>query len=169
MKKLIVNISLPATLFITFANTDFHRQYVALIAIVLCLCSHAVCGDRVGRSVLPITRFIRRFLCIQAGMMGYAHLQFLQEELFKFTVIDIGQVVFVFLVTFYLQKKTGSRRQRIMKGNIPCNTGNIFWCLYECERRVSLGHQVLGLRGCKIHVGDIRGNDAATHMYRYWL
>lgn len=122
MKKLIVNISLPATLFITFANTDFHRQYVALIAIVFVFCAVMLfVGDRVGRSVLPDNPvYPALYSGFEAGMMGYALFAsfFAREELFKFAVIDIGQVVFVFLVmTFYLQKKTGSKTavKKLMK------------------------------------------------------
>jgi len=122
IKKLIVNISLPATLFMTFANTDFHRQYVALIGIVFLFCVGMLfLGGRGGHNILPENPvYPALYSGFEAGMMGYALFAsfFAKEELFKFAIIDIGQVVFVFLImTFYLQKKTGSATEvkKLMK------------------------------------------------------
>jgi hypothetical protein len=113
IKKLIVQITLPAMLLVTFAKTDFRAEY-ALIFIVMFLfcCVMLGFGMFAGPKISKENRFFPAlFTGFEAGMMGYALFAtfFKEENTYAFAVVDIGQVLFVFFVlAFFLRKRSGT-------------------------------------------------------------
>ncbi|HHY79914.1 MAG TPA: transporter [Thermoanaerobacter sp.] len=102
LKKLVVNFFLPSLLFISFLKTSFEVKHLVIILMMFFICI----------ILLYIGKFIKIFLKIksdyfpilftgfEAGMLGYSLFSaaFGIKNLFKFAVIDLGQVIFVFFV-----------------------------------------------------------------------
>lgn len=114
IKKIIVYISLPAMLFLTFASTTLVLSHLVIIAVMIALCSMMLlAGIRVFYRLSPDNPiFPGLFSGYEAGMMGYALFAtfFGASELYAFAIVDLGQVVFVFLIlTMFLHKRTGDQ------------------------------------------------------------
>ncbi|NLW88168.1 MAG: hypothetical protein GXY43_00355 [Clostridiaceae bacterium] len=115
IKKLIVHVTLPAMLLLTFAKTRFRAEYgiIFLIMFLFC-CLMLFAGIRIGPKISPKNRFYPAlFTGFEAGMMGYALFSVFfggdGENNYAFAVVDIGQVLFVFFVlALFLRKKSGS-------------------------------------------------------------
>lgn len=113
IKKLIVQITLPAMLLVTFAQTDFRAEYALIFIVMFAFCClMLVFGMLVGPIISKENRFFPAlFTGFEAGMMGYALFStfFKEENTYAFAVVDIGQVLFVFFVlAFYLRKRSGT-------------------------------------------------------------
>lgn len=113
-KKIIVNFALPSTLFLTFARTAFQREYILIFITVFASCVLMLAaGVGLGKIISPGNKYYPAlFTGFEAGMMGYALFTsfFGSENTYKFAVIDVGQVIFVFFVlTAYLQRQNGVR------------------------------------------------------------
>ena len=114
LKKLVVNVTLPALLFVAFASLHAERRYLGVVATMFLAC---LGGLLVGRLVQPLTRIRARtfpmlFTGFEAGMMDalYASI-YGQENLHWFALVDLGHVVFVFAVLIpVLQRATGAAR-----------------------------------------------------------
>jgi len=114
MKKLVVNVTLPAALFLAFAGMTLEGRHLVLVAIVFLLCVLALL---LARALWPRLGFRSAYTPalmtgFEAGMMGYAIYAAVYGagNLFKFAVVDLGQVLFVFfvLVPWVTQLSTGS-------------------------------------------------------------
>ncbi|MEJ2351378.1 MAG: hypothetical protein P8Y03_16445 [Anaerolineales bacterium] len=102
LKSLVVNITLPALLFLAFSRVDIQPSHLVIVVIVF------ITGWFVllmGRRIQPFTRieapqFAMLMTGFEAGMMGYAIFTAVygDENIFKFALIDLGQVTFVFFV-----------------------------------------------------------------------
>lgn len=102
LKKLVVNVTLPAVLFLAFARATLELNYLLIVVIVFGLCVLALL---LGRWVQPLTGikapyFPTLLTGFEAGMMGYAIFSSVYgvENVYKFAVIDLGQVTFVFFI-----------------------------------------------------------------------
>ena len=100
LKKVVVDIALPALLFEAFASTEYTARVVAvpLLMFLVCLAAWAL-----GRAVQKLFRMDSRFVPFlttgfEAGMLGYALFGMLygQEHTGEFARMDLGQVLFVF-------------------------------------------------------------------------
>lgn len=114
IKKLIVNITLPSMLLITFAKTDFKLIYAGFAAIIFAFCCLMLgVGMIIGKKMGGGNRFYPAlFTGFEAGMMGYALFAtfFAEENRFAFAIVDIGQVLFVFFIlTMFLRKISDTR------------------------------------------------------------
>lgn len=114
IKNLIVNITLPSMLLITFAKTDFKLIYAAFAAIIFAFCCLMLgVGMIIGKKMGGGNRFYPAlFTGFEAGMMGYALFAtfFAEENRFAFAIVDIGQVLFVFFIlTMFLRKISDTR------------------------------------------------------------
>ncbi len=115
LKKLVVNVTLPALLFLAFARLHAESRYLALVATMFLACG---AGLLVGKLVQPLTGIRARSFPMlltgfEAGMMGYALYASIygQENLHRFALVDLGHVVFVFAVLIpVLQRATGGAR-----------------------------------------------------------
>jgi malate permease and related proteins len=102
LKKLIIFVTLPALLFLAFSRVDIQPHFLIIVALVFFACMLAFV---LGRLIQPITHIDTPYFPFlmtgfEAGMMGYAIFSAVYgtESVFKFGIIDLGQVVFVFFV-----------------------------------------------------------------------
>ena len=102
LKKLIVNISLPAVLFLAFAGVHLEGRHLVIVAIVFVACLLALLlGRLIGPPLgLKSPYFPTLMTGFEAGMMGYAIFGAVYgaQQIFNFAVVDLGQVVFVFFI-----------------------------------------------------------------------
>ena len=102
IKKLVITITLPALLFLAFSRVDIQPRYLIIVALVFFVCVLALIFGRLLQPITPIHTPYFPFLMtgFEAGMMGYAIFSAVYgpENVFKFGIIDLGQVVFVFFV-----------------------------------------------------------------------
>ena len=115
LKKLIVNITLPAVLFLAFAGVNLEGRHLVIVAIVFAACLLALL---LGRLIGPPLEFRSPYFPtlmtgFEAGMMGYAIFGAAfggAGQIFNFAVVDLGQVLFVFfvLVPFVQRISTGA-------------------------------------------------------------
>jgi predicted permease len=118
MKKLVVNATLPCSLFLAFAGVTLEGRHLALAALVFAAC---VVVLLVARATWPRLGFRSAYTPalltgFEAGMMGYAiyGAVYGTANIFKFAVVDLGQVLFVFfvLVPWISQLATGRMDMR---------------------------------------------------------
>ena len=108
-KQLVVNITLPAALFLAFAGVSLEGGHLVIVALIFVLCLLALWASRLRRPLAGIDSVYLPPLVtgFEAGMMGYAiyGAVFGQDKLFQFAVIDLGQVLFVFFILVpYVQR-----------------------------------------------------------------
>jgi len=115
LKKLVINVTLPVLLFLAFSQVDLEPQYLLIVGLVFLACLLALL---VGWRIQPLTGIHNRYFPtlmtgFEAGMVGYAIYASVYgpENIFKFGIIDLGQVVFVFfvLVTILERFTTGAK------------------------------------------------------------
>jgi len=101
-KKLVVNITLPALLFLAFSGVNIQPHLLLIVGAILLAC---VLVLMLGRGIQPILGISSPYFPglltgFEAGMMGYAIFSAVYgpESIFKFGVIDLGQVTFVFFI-----------------------------------------------------------------------
>ncbi len=113
MKKLVINVTLPAALFLAFAGVALEGRHLVLGALVFAACVLALL---LFRNLWPRLGFRSAYTPalmtgFEAGMMGYAiyGAVYGSANIFKFAVVDLGQVLFVFfiLVPWISQLATG--------------------------------------------------------------
>ncbi len=119
LKKIVVNIALPSTLFLTFAGTTLQSNYLWIFVSVFAVCVLMLfIGIVLGKLIHPDNKFYPAlFAGFEAGMMGYALFAsfFGVENTYKFAIIDIGQVIFVFFVLVAFLQKQGGAKASIKK------------------------------------------------------
>jgi hypothetical protein len=102
IKKLVVNLTLPLVLFNAFATMDFEARYLVMVGLVFVACVVVMFASRLLRPALgiPSPYFPYMMAGFEAGMMGYAIFGALYglQSVGAFAIIDLGQVLFVFLV-----------------------------------------------------------------------
>lgn len=113
LKKIVVNISLPALLFFAFAATRFEKKYLLIFAAVFFTCAiMLLIGSFLKKASKSGNRYMPSlFSGFETGMMGYSIYVAVYgtENMYKLAVMDLGQVTFVFFVLVtYLQKQNGS-------------------------------------------------------------
>ena len=115
LKRLIVNVALPAVLFTTFLSTRFEAQHIALVAVVFALCI-VLLGLGFGfRSLARGGRYQPYlFTGFELGMMGFALFAagFGSEQLPALGVLALGHEVFIWFVFVSLLRSAGAQRQR---------------------------------------------------------
>ncbi|MBQ2892640.1 MAG: hypothetical protein IJE24_00735 [Oscillospiraceae bacterium] len=100
LKKVVINITLPAVLLNAFATAEYTVAALILPAVMFALCCIALV---LGNLIIRLSGMKSRlapFLAtgFEAGMLGYAlfALLFPEESLSAFALPDIGQTLFVF-------------------------------------------------------------------------
>ncbi len=109
LKKLVLNITLPSVLFLAFTRVSLESRHLIVVAIVFTACVLGLVVGRLLRSTLriPSPYFPMLMTGFEAGMMGYAiyGAVYGSDNIFKFAVIDLGQVTFVFFVLVSLLQR----------------------------------------------------------------
>lgn len=102
-KKIVVNVTLPAGLLTAFASIDFKIKYILVFISVFAACGIMLL---IGRGLAKIFKikspyFPYLLTGFEAGMIGYALYGGIYglDRLSEFGIVDVGQVLFVFLVT----------------------------------------------------------------------
>ena len=112
LKKVVVNITLPAVLVDSFATAQYTGQTLAASATVYLLCCLALVLGWLLAKVLRLPGRLPAFLAsgFEAGMLGYALFVLLypNDGTANFAILDLGQCLFVFtLYTALLSGKNG--------------------------------------------------------------
>ena len=114
LKRVAVDICLPAVLFSAFASAEYSAKSVLIPLVVFVLCvaalllgylSKRLCGEKSSLMPFLMTGF-------EAGMLGYGLFALLYpgESNAAFAIVDLGQVLFVFtLYKGLLYGKSGAR------------------------------------------------------------
>ena len=113
-KKIVVNVTLPAGLLTAFASIDFKLEYLLVFASVFTACGLMLLTGMGLAKVFKIKSPYFPYLLtgFEAGMLGYALYGGIYglDRLSEFGIIDVGQVLFVFLVT--VPMVIGMRKKR---------------------------------------------------------
>ena len=112
LKKIVMNISLPAVLFLTFAETTFEGRYMLIFLSVFLVCGLMLfLGTGIKRLLKLSNKYYPAlFSGFETGMIGYSLFLAVygSENIYKLALIDLGQVVFVFFVLVsYLERLNG--------------------------------------------------------------
>ncbi len=112
LKRLIVNVTLPAVLFLAFAAVDLQPEHLLVAGSVFLACTVVLFAGRyLGAVAGTRSPYLPPLLTgFEAGMMGYAIFTAVYgaENVFKFAVADLGQVIFVFFVLAPYVKRQGA-------------------------------------------------------------
>jgi len=113
LRRFVLAVTLPSALFLTFLRVSLELRYLPIVLIVFAAC---VMMLLVGPGLVRLTGVRSPFAGplmtgFEAGMLGYAIYGgvFGQEALYRFGIVDLGQVLFVFFVlaTVLTRRATG--------------------------------------------------------------
>ncbi len=125
-KKIIVYVTLPAGLFIAFIKIRFRVEYVFIILALFATCLLLFYIAKLIAKVFRIKSKYFPFLLtgFEAGMMGYALFTavFGADAAADFGVVDIGQVLFVFLIFVPMIINMGSKEKGLSSIKISLMT-----------------------------------------------
>lgn len=113
LRRFVLAVTLPSALFLTFLRVSLELRYLPIIAIVFAACAvMLVAGPGLGRLAGVRSPYTGPLMTgFEAGMLGYAIYGgvFGQDALYRFGIIDLGQVLFVFFVlaTVLTRRATG--------------------------------------------------------------
>lgn len=128
LKKVVINITLPAVLVNAFATAQYDRTSIIIPSVVFGLCCLALVVGFGLAKVMKLGR-LSAFLAtgFEAGMLGYALfvLLFPKEPTSTFAIADIGQTVFVF--TLYKALLSGKNGWKAVIHDII--TSPIIWAI----------------------------------------
>jgi len=127
MKKLVANITLPALLFRAFLSLVPGKDELLLALMMFVLCAVLLIGARL------FLRDIRAYMVsgFEAGMLGYALFLsvFGDSSLPFFASVDLGQVLFVFIILMPLLMARGEGTSRGALGNILVSP--VIWAIFS--------------------------------------
>ena len=155
LKKVVLDITLPAVLLNAFASTRYTLQTLVLPVTMFLVCCLALA---LGYLVIRISGMKSRlapFLAsgFEAGMLGYAlfALLFPGESTSRFAILDLGQTLFVF--TLYKVLLSGRKDLKAIGKDML--TSPILWAVFAGV--------LLGATGLYDAMGSFRGIlDSAT-------
>ncbi len=129
LKKVVLNITLPAVLVNAFATAEYSPTTLAIPVVVYVLCYLALLCGMLCCKVFGLKGRATPFLStgFEAGMIGYAlfALLFPTESESRFAILDLGHVLFVFtLFKILIMGKTDGKA--ILKDMV---TSPILWAV----------------------------------------
>ena len=102
LKKVAVDIALPAVMFSAFATAEYSLKSICVPLVMFAVCCIALFLGFVLCRRLKLSGRLSPFLAagFEAGMLGYAlfAILFPEEPTSSFAMVDLGQVLFVFTV-----------------------------------------------------------------------
>ena len=102
LRSIVLKLALPSALFLTFLRVSLEARYLWIVVSVFGACVVVlVAGRWIGRAIGVTSPLLPALLTgFEAGMLGYAIFgaTFGSAELYRFAIVDIGQVMFVFFV-----------------------------------------------------------------------
>lgn len=100
LKKIVVNITLPAVLLSAFATADYSAATISVSVVMFLLCCLALAFGFLVVRLFRIKSRLAPFLAsgFEAGMLGYALfvLLFPDKSISEFAILDIAHTLFVF-------------------------------------------------------------------------
>ena len=128
LKKVVINITLPAVLVNAFATAQYSLSSLTIPVTVFLLCCLGLVLGKALSGMLKLGH-LPTYLAtgFEAGMLGYALFALLypNESASKFAILDLGQTLFVFTVyKALLSGKSG--RQAVVKDIL---TSPIIWAI----------------------------------------
>ncbi len=100
LKKVVVNITLPAVVVNAFATAQYSRETLAIPLVVFLLCCAGLWLGWLFARALKLPGRLPPFIAsgFEAGMLGYALFALLYpaDSSVEFAILDLGQVLFVF-------------------------------------------------------------------------
>lgn len=112
-KKFVVTIPLPSLLYLAFASLKLKTELLLVVLVVFAVCLFMIfAGKYIARALgIKTPYFVMLMGGYEAGMLGYSLFisGFGQDNISKFAVVDLGQVLFVFfvLVTLLIKIRDG--------------------------------------------------------------
>ena len=114
LKKVVVNLTLPAVVFAAFATAEYSLQTIAIPVLVFLLCCAGLGLGKLLARLLRLPGRVTPYLAggFEAGMLGYAlfALLFPQASSARFAILDLGQTLFVF--TLYKALLSGGKETK---------------------------------------------------------
>jgi predicted permease len=113
LRRFVLAVTLPSALFLTFLRVSLELRHLPIVAIVFAACvAMLFAGPRLLRLAGVRSPYGGPLMTgFEAGMLGYAIYGgvFGQEALYRFGIVDLGQVLFVFFVlaTVLTRRATG--------------------------------------------------------------
>lgn len=113
LRRFVLVVTLPSALFLTFLRVSLELRYLPIVVLVFTACVvMLLAGPGLTRLVGVRSPFAGPLMTgFEAGMLGYAIYGgvFGAENLYKFGIVDLGQVLFVFFVlaTVLSRRATG--------------------------------------------------------------
>lgn len=117
LKRVAVDIALPAEILMAFAGTKYSLEGMRIPVIMFAVCLAALFLGKGLRKVLKIESRRMPYLMtgFEAGMMGYGLYALLHPDgMADFAILDLGQVLFVFTV-FKLSLSGKGKGSQIVK------------------------------------------------------
>lgn len=111
LKKVVINLTLPAVLLNAFASAHYSAASLTIPVLIFVVCCIALALGYGASRLIRAKGRLSPFLAsgFEAGMLGYAlfALLFRDESISQFAILDLGQTLFVFtLYKFLLTGKT---------------------------------------------------------------
>lgn len=114
LKKVVVNLTLPAVLLNAFASAEYSMSTMAMPVLMFALCCLALALGKLVVRLAGMKSRLVPFLAsgCEAGMLGYALfvMLFPGKSMSSFAMLDLGQTLFVF--TLYKVLLSGKREWR---------------------------------------------------------
>ncbi|MEX1307376.1 MAG: AEC family transporter [Eubacteriales bacterium] len=113
-KKIVINVTLPALLLTAFTSIKFQQKYWAVFLAIFLACGLLLVLASGLAKLFKIESPYFPFLItgFEAGMIGYAlYASFYDGSVAEFAVIDVGQVLFVFIALVPMVMMTGGMHQ----------------------------------------------------------
>lgn len=130
IKKLMMNISLPSLLFLTLLRSELKPEYFLISAFVFAACS---AGLSMGFLFKKLQRSQNRFYpsvfsSFTTGLVGYSLFisAFGSEELYKLAILDIGNLIFIFIVLMNFLQKVSCEFSGVKKLPVKAHILNMF-------------------------------------------
>jgi predicted permease len=102
LRTLVIKLTLPAALFLAFSSVNLEPRHLIIVVVMFGACGLALLLGRIIRPIVqvPSPYFPMLMTGFEAGMMGYAiyGTVYGADNLYKFGIVDLGQVIFVFFV-----------------------------------------------------------------------
>lgn len=130
LKKVVLNITLPAVLLNAFASADYNASAMVQPVIMFLLCCLALLSGfgaiRLSGSKSKLTPYLASGF--EAGMLGYALFALLypQRSISEFALLDLGQTLFVFTLYKFLLSGKNSVKS-ILRDMV---TSPVLWAVF---------------------------------------
>lgn len=117
MKKLAVDVALPAVVFSAFASADYTPQTLLIPVIIFAMCVFGLALGFLFKKIFRLESRLMPYLMtgFEAGMIGYGlfALLFPGESNSSFAIVDLGHVLFIFTLYKGLLLGKGQTRELV--------------------------------------------------------